>query len=115
VKKTDAKYLFGCASVQTTDSLEASFLLTALRERGLSSADYNVHPTPAYRSPLFAVNGMPGHETELPGLIQSYVLAGAKFYGEPALDHDFECYDFFMMLKVEDMSRLFRRRYKLDE
>jgi putative hemolysin len=114
-RKTDARYLFGCASVQTTDLLEASQLLTELRERGLSSAEYNVHPTPEYRSALFAVNGMPGKKTELPGLIQSYILAGTKFYGEPALDRDFECYDFFMMLKMEELSRLFRRRYKVDE
>ncbi|MGZ3694801.1 MAG: GNAT family N-acetyltransferase [Bdellovibrionota bacterium] len=115
VKKTDAKYLFGCASVQTTDLLEASQLQTELRERGLSSSEYNVHPTPEYRSALYAVNGIPGTKTQLPGLIQSYILAGTKFYGEPALDRDFECYDFFMMLKVEEMSRIFRRRYKMDE
>jgi putative hemolysin len=52
-----------------------------------------------------------GPAEEIPALIQSYILAGAKFYGEPALDEEFGCFDFFMMLKVSEMSRLFRRRY----
>ncbi|MGE3263002.1 MAG: GNAT family N-acetyltransferase [Bacteriovoracia bacterium] len=114
IQKTGAKYLFGCASVQTTDLLEASSLLSDLRERGLSSSEYGVRPTPEYRSELFEVGSREGTKMELPPLIQSYILAGTKFYGEPALDRDFGCYDFFMMLKVDEMSKLFRRRYKMD-
>lgn len=114
IQKTGAKYLFGCASVQTTDLLEASLLLGDLRERGLSSSEYGVRPTPDYRSELLAVKSTGAEKSEIPALIQSYILAGTKFYGEPALDRDFGCYDFFMMLKVDEMSKLFRRRYKLD-
>lgn len=115
VRKTNAKYLFGCASVQTTDLVEAGCLLASLREKGLSTTEYSVRPTPAYRSALADVTECGTVQSEVPALIQSYILAGAKFYGEPALDRDFGCYDFFMMLKVEEMSKLFRRRYKMDE
>lgn len=115
VKKTNAQYIFGCASVQTTDLVETSRMLGELRERGLSTSEHNVRPTPNYRSELFEVKTETPEKVELPALIQSYILAGAKFYGDPALDRDFSCYDFFMMLKVSEMSRLFRRRYKLED
>lgn len=114
VKKTNAKYLFGCASVQTTDLVEAGCLLAELREKGLSLTDYNVHPTPAYRSALSEVTECSAVRAGIPPLVSSYILAGAKFYGEPALDRDFGCYDFFMMLKIDEMSRLFRRRYNME-
>lgn len=116
IKRTDSKYLFGCASVQTVDPLEASRLLAYLKAENLYSDELGVVPTEPYRSEL--VENPPvaaGEKQEVPALVQSYILAGAKFHGAPALDRDFQCYDFFMMLKVDEMSRLFRRRYKLDE
>lgn len=113
IKKTNTKYLFGCASVPTTNSLEAANLLSYLRSKELSVDDYAVKPTEKYRAELPAAEAKT--EMELPALIQSYILAGAKFYGQPALDKDFACFDFFMMLKVDEMSRLFRRRYRLED
>lgn len=115
IKKTDTKYLFGCASVQTTDPVQASRLLAYLRSQGLSTDELGVAPTPAYRAELMEVEVTDAMSKEIPALVQSYILAGAKFHGQPALDRDFGCFDFFMMLKVDEMSRLFRRRYKLDE
>jgi putative hemolysin len=117
IKKTNTEYLFGCASVQTTDAVIASRLLALLRHKGLSlegNEGLGVHPTEEYRCLLPRVAVEEGSEKDIPGLVQSYILAGAKFYGEPALDVDFKCFDFFMMLKTSEMSKLFRRRYKLD-
>ena len=111
-KATNAQYLFGCASVQTTDPAAASRLLAQLDARGLCRSG-QVRPTPDYRSELLPVDT--AVTEEIPALIQSYILAGAKFYGEPALDREFSCYDFFMMLKLDEMSRGFRRRYRLDD
>lgn len=115
IKKTNTKYLFGCASVQTVDPMVAGRLMSYLRSKELSTSEYNVRPTEKYRSEIVEYPVDESMEKELPPLIQSYILAGAKFYGKPALDADFECYDFFMMLKIDEMSRLFRRRYRLDE
>lgn len=114
VRKTNAEFLFGCASVPTVDAVAASRLLALLRHKNLAIDGLGVHPTEPYccRLPRVAVDE--SVEKEIPSLIQSYILAGAKFYGEPALDVDFHCFDFFMMLKTSEMSRLFRRRYKLD-
>jgi putative hemolysin len=115
IRKTDTQFLFGCASVHTVDAVVASRLLALLRHKGLAVDDLGVEPTEKYHCRLPRVAADESMEKELPGLIQSYILAGAKFYGEPALDVDFHCFDFFMMLRVSEMSKLFRRRYKLDD
>ncbi|MGZ3653313.1 MAG: GNAT family N-acetyltransferase [Bdellovibrionota bacterium] len=115
IRKTNTEYLFGCASVHTVDAVMASRLLALLRHKGLAVDGLDVRPTEPYQCKLPRVAADESLEKEIPGLIQSYILAGAKFYGEPALDVDFHCFDFFMMLKVSEMSRLFRRRYKLEE
>lgn len=115
IRKTDTAFLFGCASVHTVDAVVASRLLALLRAKGLAVDELDVKPTEKYRCILPRVQPDENMEKEIPALIQSYILAGAKFYGEPALDVDFHCFDFFMMLKISEMSRLFRRRYKLDE
>ncbi len=115
ILKTNSEYLFGCASVQTVDAVVASRLLALLRDKELAIDGLGVRPTEKYQCKLPRVAADESLQKEIPSLIQSYILAGAKFYGEPALDVDFHCFDFFMMLKVSEMSRLFRRRYKLDE
>lgn len=115
IRKTETKYLFGCASVQTVDVEQASRLLGYLKDKGLHTDEMGVEPTAPYRVEMTERAPEPGMEKELPALIQSYILAGAKFYGPPALDKDFQCFDFFMMLKVDEMSRLFKRRYKIED
>lgn len=114
MKKTETKYLFGCASVQTVDPTQASRILGYLRSKDLAVDELGVAPTENYRSEILDVAPDETIEKEIPPLIQSYILAGAKFHGEPALDLEFQCYDFFMMLKTDEMSRLFKRRYKIE-
>ena len=47
----------------------------------------------------------------LPPLLCGYLRAGAKVYGKPALDRDFRCADFFTVLKMDELSRVFQRKY----
>jgi putative hemolysin len=111
IKKTDTKYLFGCASVQTMEPVVAGTILEYLKREQLSSEEYSVSPTDYYKVPLPQPE-VTGDVNELiPALVHSYVKAGAKFYGAPAYDRDFNCFDFFMVLKIEEMSKLFRRRF----
>lgn len=111
VKKTDTKFLFGCASVQTVDPVLAGEILVYLDAKGLASQEYKIGPTEKYRSDLVQALPRAGVEKEVPALIHSYIKAGAKFHGKPALDRDFDCYDYFMLLKIDEMSALFRRRF----
>lgn len=115
IKKTDTQYLFGCASVQTVEPSEAAKIMGYLGAQNLLVNDFNIQPTPKY---LAHVEKSVADETtadSIPALIQSYVKAGAKFYGNPAFDKDFQCFDFFMALNVNEMNRLFRRRFGLDK
>jgi len=89
MRKTSTEYLFGCASVHTVDAVIASRLLALLREKELALDEFDVEPTEAYQCKLPRVAADESMEKEIPALIQSYILAGAKFYGEPALDVDF--------------------------
>ncbi len=113
IKQTNTKFLFGCASVQTVDPFIAGTILEYLRRDGLSSDEFGVVPTEKYRLPLPAPEITSSVDELIPALVHSYVKAGAKFYGAPAFDRDFNCFDFFMVLKVEEMSKLFRRRFGL--
>lgn len=114
VKKTNTEYLFGCASVQTVNPYAAGAIIQKLKDKDLYSEVYGVCPTPKYFSFIPKSIDGPVEGAELPALVQTYILAGAQFHGEPALDQDFSCYDFFMMLKISEMSKGFRRKYKID-
>ena len=47
----------------------------------------------------------------IPPLLRSYFTAGAKVYGEPALDLDFKCIDFLTILDVNNLTSGYKRRY----
>lgn len=113
VKITNSQYLFGCASVQTMDPLLASEILEYLRANHLSSEEFHVSPTVKYTSDITKPLVSEQVAEKIPALLHSYIKAGAKFYGLPACDRDFDCYDFFMILKIEDLSKIFRRKYGL--
>lgn len=115
IKKTDTKYMFGCASVQTVDTKEAASIMAYLRKNNLLSEEFRIAPTAKYQSNINEIAATESTEDALPALIQSYIKAGAKFQGAPALDKDFSCFDFFMLLDVDQMNKLFRRRFGLDK
>lgn len=115
VKATNADYLFGCSSVLTTDPLLASKILAYMKKEGFHSEEFSISPTVKYLSPISQEDIDGSMVNEVPALVQSYMKAGAKFYGTPALDRDFNCYDYFMVLKMEEMNPLFRRRLRIDK
>lgn len=113
IKRTDTKFLFGCASVQTVDPWVAGLILQYLKREGLSKDDFHVSPTEKYTLALPEPEITTNVEELIPPLVHSYVKAGAKFHGAPAWDADFNCFDYFMVLNVDEMSRLFKRRFGL--
>ena len=48
---------------------------------------------------------------EIPPLLLSYLRAGSKVYGKPALDKDFGCIDFMTILNLKDLTRFYKKRY----
>jgi putative hemolysin len=91
-------------------------LLKYLDGRDLWSLSASVVPTEKYfdRS-LFTSPPADLPEVQLrrmlPPLIRSYIQAGAKFYGAPAWDEEFQCFDLFTVLDVEQLDDRFRSRF----
>ena len=46
-------------------------------------------------------------------LLKSYLKAGSKICGEPALDRKFRCIDFLTVLDTELLNKSFEKKYKV--
>ncbi|MCM2282311.1 MAG: GNAT family N-acetyltransferase [Bdellovibrionaceae bacterium] len=121
---TESKYLFGCGSIKTTDKFESALIYKWLRDHGHMNEEFDIVPTKKFRISGFQeclayIEASPGRFNDeavrelIPTLIHSYLKAGSKLCGEPALDLEFSCIDFLTLLKVEEMSALFQRKFKI--
>ena len=122
VKATNTKYLFGCSSVKTLDPLEIAAVHNYLMTRHPSAASCRVVPNEAYRVkslPLYAeavrcmqAEVVHGHAARLiPTLLMSYLHSGAVICGDPALDKEFKCVDFFTLLDFATAAEATTRRF----
>lgn len=117
---TKSEFLFGCASIKTTDSELIGKMYKTLRDQGTWTDQYRVRATWEYQFPGFAMNVpdslSPGEKREfMPALLRSYLHAGAKVYGWPALDLDFACTDLLTILDWKDLNPRFQSRFSKDE
>ncbi len=111
-KLIESDWIFGCASFDTEDSIEASalyrhFVAHALFERAHLRT-----------LPKFSVEGLETdtHESsfpqnQLPPLVKAYLNAGCRVASGPAWDRDFKCMDFLMVLEVKRVNRLVEKRF----
>ena len=122
MKATDAKILFGCASVKTLDPLEIVSVAKWLADNGYTDPELEVRPTRKYRFRGFnrlskrlerrpAAYDPHAAQELIPNLFMAYLKAGAKVSPEPALDKDFQCIDFLMVMKVDQMKSAYARKY----
>lgn len=121
---SDAKLLFGCATVKTDDPRDAALLTRYFEEEGRIVPALRTRPTLAYTMPMLnhfleEVRG-PLTETQrvqaeelLPPLCRAYLKAGAYLGGEPAWDTEFQCIDFLTILHREDLNRTLWKKFKL--
>lgn len=115
IQLTGSRYLFGCSSIKVTDPAEARAILNYLKREQHYSDQYRILPIGQFNMELDyiypcrmedqTVKGM------IPPLLRSYFSAGAKVYGEPALDRDFKCIDFLTILDMKEISSSYKRRY----
>lgn len=122
---SEAKILFGCATVKTDDPRDAALLTRYFEEEGRILADYRTRPTLQYtmpmlnyflnevRSPLTDTQKLQAEEL-LPPLCRAYLKIGASIGGEPAWDQEFQCIDFLTILQREDLNRTLWKKFKLD-
>lgn len=115
VKLMKATVLFGCSSVKTVDFREARTLFDHLKEEDLHRDEFKIRSYGAFavNIPEISPYGQDQIDAKrlLPPLLRSYFSAGARVYGYPAFDRDFECFDFLTILDLHDLTPSFKRRY----
>lgn len=123
IKSINAKYMFGCSSIKTTNALEASLIYKYFVDSGVINTAYNVRPTASYRidqldENLAILNSIDADTSYakkiVPPLVKSYIKAGAVICGEPAYDPDFKCIDFFTLLDADLINAKHRKKFGSD-
>ena len=100
-------YLAGCASISLADGGQAVAALQQ-REEYLAPVEYRVTPRRKLR---LQEKSLGKEKAQLPPLVKGYLRAGAWICGEPALDTEFNCADFFMLLPLERIESRYARHF----
>lgn len=113
MKLTGAQFLFGCSSIKGLDTLVGQDILSFYRDQGKWSDDYKIRSIDEFKLEvdLWAEAPDDSVKENIPPLLRSYLTAGARIHGMPAIDTEFHCLDFLTVLNLEEMSRSFKRRY----
>lgn len=116
ITKTKTEFLFGCSSLKSTDMGTVQRLLQSMQQDEQWSDEYSVRPHWDYQYPGFI--GVAGESLSvserrelMPPLLRSYLNAGAKVYGWPALDRDFACTDLLTILDWKQLHPRFQSRF----
>lgn len=108
---TGARFLFGCSSIFTVNPREMAALMKQMSEKNRHEDNMNIRPVPAFTHPKLGQAAGEPMAAKLPPLLASYFMAGAKVHGVPAFDKDFDCFDWFTILDLNDVSSSYKRRY----
>ncbi len=116
-QQSQAAYLFGCASIRSMDVAEVRTIYEYLGSKEFLSSDFGIGPVPNYKMPGWTPpqaveQASDAAKALVPPLLNSYLRAGAKVYGDPALDAAFRCVDLFTVLNLEKVTPLYERRYQ---
>ncbi|MDX9730194.1 MAG: GNAT family N-acyltransferase [Bdellovibrionales bacterium] len=126
LQKSGANIMLGCASVKTMDPMEIGLITHHLEKKGALTREFGVEPTKKYKvknldQVLEYIEKNPFEYNEeavekmVPPLFASYLKMGFKAYGEPALDKDFFCIDYLIMIRTEQLDEAYKRRYKTEQ
>lgn len=116
-----SRFFFGCSSIKNMDYRFIVNIYKALESSGNLIHLSNVKPIGKYRSKSLKklVKSKNYSEPledrelmdELPPLLKSYIKAGAKVIGEPAIDKDFQCFDFLTLLDFQNADKKYKDKY----
>jgi len=113
--ETNADYLFGCSSIKTTSYSSVLDINESLRLNGQIGTEWSISPEAPYRFKPEEMEAATADWVEIPSLLRSYFSAGAKVYGLPALDREFNCVDYLTILKLNELKSTFERRYRNEQ
>ncbi len=114
---SEASWLFGMGSVKTTDPDQTASVYKCFVEDGCLDTSLSIAANSSYRIHDFSerlarAQVSPESREMMPPLLKSYIRAGAVLAGDPAVDLDFQCTDFFVILEVAKMTQAFHRKYQ---
>lgn len=112
MKRENAEYLIGCASVSLADGGNSvNGLYHKLASEHMAPPEYRVEP----KLPFPLHDEPPTGDVAIPALIKGYLRSGAWICGLPAWDPDFHCADLFMMLPLARLESRYARHYLKEE
>lgn len=115
--RTQARYLFGCSSVQSLDLKKIIKVYKQLKEMNAISQEFDIAPKNQYHfvtahklNQDFDID-LRENSDLIPPLLWGYIKAGAKVFGAPAVDLRFACVDFFTILDFNQISSAYYKKY----
>lgn len=105
----EARYIFGCCSLTSTDPETGRLADAWLRGRGKFNTKFNVPVRPNYSCGEQPVEPAELEAFSLPRLFASYVRYGSLPCSGPALDLEFGTVDFLVVFDMEDVEPRLRR------
>jgi putative hemolysin len=118
---TDSRYMFGCSSIHAEDTFQIALIHHWLQEyMDVDHAD--VRPKKKFRDQRLEYTFEKTADERfkpfrdaagnlVPPLLLSYLKAGGKVCGIPAVDKAFRCYDYFTLIDREKMDKGFVRKF----
>jgi putative hemolysin len=116
-----SRFFFGCSSIKSMDYMFILRIYQTLKNSGNLVELPNVKPIGKFKSKslkkliksgnISQDDNYPDLLDQLPPLLKSYLKAGAKVIGEPALDKDFQCFDFLTLLDFDNADRKYKDKY----
>jgi len=118
---SESRFFFGCSSIKSMDYMLIVRIYKALEKTGHLVQLPNVKPIGKFKSKslkkLIKSHNLeqemenPNLLDQLPPLLKSYIKAGAKIIGEPALDKNFQCFDFLTLLDFHNADQKYKDKY----
>lgn len=119
VRAHHVRYLFGCGSLYSTDSIEVSAMFSLLKRNFYAADEYRVLPVNECKFDGLADNLAIVDDQalfqKLPSLIKGYLRIGALVCGPPALDAEFGTADFFLLLDFGNLKQEYLKRLGLTD
>lgn len=112
INKTETRYLFGCSSIHTTNKKLAWKIFDYMKHMEWVDHSMQVSPIGKFQFDREESNfDMMEMKSHIPSLLRSYISAGAQIFAPPALDEEFHCVDYLTVLDMQNISRLYQKRY----
>lgn len=118
---SQSRFFFGCSSIKSMDYMFILKIYNALLKTGNLIELPDVKPIGKFKSKslkklIKTQTPDPDQDAfemldELPPLLKSYIKAGAKVIGRPALDKDFQCFDFLTLLDFHNADKKYKDKY----